>query len=446
MKKNKCQEIVQKTKKYLAPCQMLSYFPLAVESAHGAKIIDADGKEYIDFLSSAAALNLGSSFSPVIQAIRDQLEKLTVYATPYTYSEKTAEYAKELASIFPGGGPAKVAFGHSGSDANDAAIKFSRAFTGRQKILVFQNGYHGTTFGAATMSTCSVHMHEKMGPFLPDVYVFPFFGVDVDDQTCERESTLEIEKAFSTYLSPEEVAAIIIEPIQGDAGAIAAHPIFLQKLYTLCKNHGILFIVEEVQQGFWRTGKWFSIEHYGINPDGICMGKALGGGMPMGAFMARAEIMDSLPAPAHTFTLAGNAICCQAGLAAFDYYQTQEFQETLKRNIRLLREEAGKLKEKYPDLVCFVRQMGMTMGIGIGKRGETGEIIPDSQGTFKILFRAYEKGLVVISLAGNVLRIQPPLNIEEDLIRKGFSILDQSIRDYLDGNIPDEVMEYCAGW
>ena len=446
MENKKSLEVVARDKAVIAPCQRLSYYPLVIDKASGATLTDIDGNEYIDFLSSASSLNMGSNNPVVTDAIKNQLDHFSQYAIAYTYNEKTVEYAERLVSVYPGGVRAKVAFGNCGSDGNDAAVKFSRAYTGRQKIIVFINGYHGNTYGSSTMTTCSTKMHEKMGPFLPEIYAFPYFGSDVPDDVCERDCVSAIETAFSTWLPASEVAAVVIEPIQGDAGILPAHPIFMKKLYALCKKHGILFIAEEVQQAFYRTGKFFSIEHYDIVPDGIIMGKSVGGSLTLGAFMAREEIMDCLPAPAHLFTLGGNAAACAAGTAAFDFYQTPDFQQQLQDNIKTLWAEATALQEKNPDLVQFVRGIGMSMGIGICKTLPDGTKVSDPDATFKILYRCYEKGLIVISLGSNVLRIQPPLVITTEQLKKAFSIIDESIADFRAGRIDDSVLSYRAGW
>lgn len=438
----RCQELVERDKKVIAPCQHLSYYPLAVAKGEGSIITDADGNQFIDFLSSASSLNLGSSNPLITGAIQKQLEKFTQYTQAYCYNQQSIEYAERLVSVYPGGIPAKVCFGNCGSDGNDAAVKFARAYTGRQKIIVFINGYHGNTYGSSSLTTCSTKMHEKMGPFLPEVYAFPFFGVDQDDAVVERECLQQMETAFSSYLPANEVAAVIIEPVQGDGGLLPAHPIFMKKLYEMCRANGILFISEEVQQGFYRTGKFFAIEHYGIVPDGIILGKSVGASLTLGAFMARAEIMDCLPAPAHLFTLGGNSIACAAGIAAFDYYQSQEFQDLLARNIALAEKLAAELKSRHPAIVSFTRNLGLSMGIGIQKP-EGG---PDLDGVFKILFRCYETGLIIISVAGNILRIQPPLNIEPELLEKGFRIIDAAMDDFEAGRIPDDVLVFRAGW
>ena len=442
MKLDRCNALVERDEKVVAPCQHLSYYPLAIAKVEGSVITDLDGNKFIDFLSSASSLNIGSSNPIITKAIEEQLKKFTQYTAAYTYNEQTTAYAERLVSVYPGGVKAKVCFGNCGSDGNDAAVKFARAFTGRQKIIVFINGYHGNTYGSCSMTTCSTRMHAKMGPFLPEIYPFPFYGTDKSDEEVERDCMKAMETAFSTYLPATEVAAMVIEPVQGDGGILPAHPIFMKKLYETCKKYGILFISEEVQQGFYRTGKFFAIEHYGIVPDGIIMGKSVGATLTLGAFMARDEIMDCLPAPAHLFTLGGNSIACAAGIAQFDYLQSEAFQTHLKSNIALLEKLAADLKAKHPKLVAFTRNLGFSMGIGIQK--EDGS--PDTDGVFKILFRSYEKGLVVISLAGWILRIQPPLTISPELLTRGFEIMDAAMNEYERGEISDDVLKFRAGW
>ncbi|MCQ2555029.1 MAG: aminotransferase class III-fold pyridoxal phosphate-dependent enzyme [Clostridia bacterium] len=438
----KCEELIARDSKVIAPCSHLSYFPLVVAKGEGAIITDADGNQFIDFLSSASSLNLGSSNPVLVKAIEEQLAKFTQYTQAYTYNEQSISYAEKLASVYPGGVPVKVAFGNCGSDGNDAAVKFARAYTGRSKIITFINGYHGSTYGSITLTTCTTRMKKSMGPMLPDCYAFPFFGTDKSDEEVEKNCLAQMEEAFANYLPADEVAAVIIEPVQGDGGILPAHPIFMKKLYELCKKNGILFISEEVQQGFFRTGKMFAIEHYGIVPDGIILGKSVGASLTLGAFMGKTEIMDSLPAPAHLFTLGANSIACAAGNAAFDYYYTDEFQNILKTNIAIAEKRAKELTEKHPACCPMFRNLGFSMGIKVkDPEGKSNE-----NATFKILYHCYEMGLLVISLAGDILRIQPPLNIKPEELEKGFDIIDQSMTDFEAGKISDEVLKYKAGW
>lgn len=439
----KCCSLVERDEKVIAKCQHLSYYPFVIAEAKDEILKDEDGNEYIDFLTSASSLNLGSTNEVITGAIEEQLHKFTQYTVAYCYNEKTIEYAEKLTSVYPGGVKAKICFGNCGSDGNDAAIKFARAYTGRTKIISFINGYHGNTYGSSSLTTVTTRMRDKMGPFLPEIYHFPFFGDDVPDDVCERECLREMEAAFERTLPVDEVAAVIIEPIQGDAGILPAHPIFMKKLYELCRKHGILFIAEEVQQGFFRAGHWFSIENYpGIIPDGIIMGKSIGAGLTLGAFMGRAEIMDVLPAPAHLFTLGGNALACAAGCAAFDIYKSDDFQKQLAANSKLLVELMEGLKQKHPDVVDFYRGRGMSYGIGIKAAGASDA----ASAAFKIAFRAYEKGLIIITVGGNILRVQPPLNIKAENMQKAFAILDESINELRAGEIPDGVFAYRHGW
>ncbi len=446
MNTSKCLEYIKRDDKVVSRTSRLSYFPLVVESGSGAIIKDIDGNEFIDFLSSASALNLGSTHPVVTEAIKEQLEKTTVYTSAYTYNIPMIEYAEKLCSIYPGGVEAEVAFSNCGSDANEGAIKFARAYTKRFRIITFINGYHGSTYGAISLSAVTTRMRTNLGATIAGIEHFKYFGAHLDDDYVERECLKDIEEAFTTYLPPDEVAAVIIEPVQGDAGNVPAHPIFIKKLYELCKKHGILFISEEVQMGFFRTGKWFSIQNYeGIIPDGIVMGKSVGAGLVLGCFMSRKEIAESLQAPAHVFTLGGNHLSCAAGSAAFDIYNSKAFQEELAVKMDLIAKLSDHLMKKHPDIVMFVRGIGMSYGIGLGTIQE-GELKADNKATFKILYRCYEKGLIVISLSGNILRIQPPLVITEEQLTKAYQIMDEAIIDYKNGDIPDSVLANEKGW
>ena len=416
------------------------YFPLVINEYKGSIITDIDNNKFIDFLSSASSMNLGGSHPEILKAIKTQLDKCSQYMLGYIPNSPSGEYAKLLTSVYPGKIKAKVAFTNSGSESNDAAIKFARSFTKRQKIISFIDSYHGTTYGSISISGCTNLMKKNMGPFLSEVYLFKFYGNDISDEIAEKESTKDLEDAFNKYLPPEEVAGLIIEAIQGDAGILPAHPIFIKKLYNLCKKYGILFIVDDIQQGFFRTGKMFSIENYeGIIPDGITLGKSFGAGLVGGCFMAKEEIINCLGSPGHMSTLAGNPLTCSAGIAAFKIYYSQEFQEILKNNIIKLDMLGKKLNEKHKDLITKIRNIGMSMGIELNDD-------KDKELPRKIIYRCYEKGLVIITLAKKILRIQPPLNIENDLLEKGFNIIDESMDDYKNGKIGDDFRKYQSSW
>ena len=438
MKNEKCLEIIKENEKYIK--KEFNYFPFVIKECKGSIITDYDGNTYIDFLSAASSLNLGSCHPVVTKAIKDQLDKFSHYVLCYVQNREAGEYARLLTSVYPGRIKAKVAYTNSGSESIDAAIKYARVFTGRQKIIYFLNSYHGTTYGSISVSGISIEMRNKMGPFLPEVYPFPYYGINVSDEVAEKESTKLMEEAFQKYLPANEVAAIVIEAIQGDAGILPAHPIFMKKLYNLCKKNGILFIIDDVQHGFFRSGKMFSIENYeGIIPDGICLAKSFGGGLVGGCFLARKEIIDSIGSPGHIATFHGNPLTCAAGIAAFGVYYSKEFQDLFQSNIKLLDKLGKDLKEKHQDIIENIRNIGMTMGIVI-KDEDNGN------NTYKIIFRCYEKGLFLISLSGNIIRIQPPLNTPPELLVKGFNIISESLEDFKAGKISNEVLKYKNSW
>lgn len=441
-------EYVKRDSKVVAKTSHIPYFPLVVEKAKGAIIEDVDGNQFIDFLSSASSLNTGSSNDEIIEALVGQLNKFSQYTSAYAYNVKMVELAEKLVSIVPGDFDKKVAFGLCGSDANDAAIKFSRAYTGRSKIVTFINAYHGSTFGALSLSAVTTKMRSKMGPMLGDIYSFPYsycyrcpYGKNESD--CNVDCLDSLDTALTAILPVEEVAAVIVEPIQGDGGLIPASQKFMNKLYNLCKENGILFISEEVQQGLGRTGKWFSIENFGIVPDGIIMGKSLGAGLPLGAFAARAEIIDALDAPAHLFTNTGNAACCAAAIKNIEIIGRKGFLEEVSDKGRYIMDRFRKIDEKY-GIIGDIRGYGMSIAVEIVKDKNSRE--KDTDGVSKMSYRAYEKGLIMIYLSGNVFRVQPPLTISYDEIDRAFEIIDSVFDEYTRGQISDELIKLSSGW
>jgi 4-aminobutyrate aminotransferase len=448
MNLEQCNAYIERDHKVLAPTTHLHYFPLVVRRAYGSTIEDADGNKFIDFLSSASCLNLGSSNKEIIEAIIGQLNEYSQYTNAYAYNVPAIEYAERLIKVVPGDFEKKVIFGLCGSDANDAAIKFSRAYTGRTKIISFINGYYGSSYGAISLSAVSNKMRKGIGPLLPDILSFPFSNCyrclfEKDEEACNVECLDSLLEAFRVYLPPDEVAAVIIEPIQGDGGLVPASKKFINKLYKLCKDQGILFFSEEVQQAFGRTGKWFAIENYDIIPDGVILGKSIGGLLPLGAFIARSEILDSLPAPAHMFTYGGNALSCVAGIAQFDIMEQDGFFIEVINKGDYIKAKFHLFKQKYK-IIGDIRGLGLSIGVEIVKDLNTLE--KDAEGTLKISYRAYQKGLILIYLSGNVLRIQPPLTITYDEIDQAMFIIDEILYEYVHGLIGDDILMLSNGW
>ncbi len=441
------QRILANEKEAFATAARVKYYDIVIDSGHGAILTDVDGNEYIDLLASASSTNTGHSHPKVVKAIQEQAQKLIQYTPAYFANSQAARLAPRLTKLAPMSGPTEVVWGNSGSDANDAIIKFARAYTGRPYIVSFTGAYHGSTYGSMTLSSVSLNMARKMGPLLPGVVKVPFpdpwdkLPDETDEQFVDRYFKM-FKLPFETYLPVEEVAAVLIEPIQGDGGIVKTPPEFMKKIYQFAKDHGILFAVDEVNQGMGRTGKWWSIQNFGLEPDLMSVGKSLASGLPLSAVIGRKEIMESLGAPANVYTTAGNPVTTAAANATLDVIEEEHL---LERSTKL-GEKAKKFfdeeKEKY-DFIGDVRMYGLDGGIDIVDP-QTGK--GDTEMTTKIMYRVFELGAIIISLRGNILRFQPPLVITEEELDQAFAILDQAFAEAASGklSLPQNAEE--LGW
>lgn len=439
-------EIVARDEKAIAPSSRSPYYPFVAAYGRGATLKDADGNEYIDFSAGAASLNTGTCHPKVVEAIKNQAEKLLCYTIGYMYEESSVDLAEKLISITPGRFPKKVAYGLSGSDSIDGAVKFARKYTGRSEIISFRTAYHGCTYGALSASAICLNMRRGIGPMLPGFHHFqypdcPHCPQNGRDGGCGLGCLEDIKKAFSLYLPPEEVAAVIFEPVGGDIGIVVPPARYVQELAALCREHGILFVSDEVQQGMGRTGRWFAIEHFNVEPDIVAISKSLASGMPLSALVMRTEIADSLRDPGHCFTLAANAVCCRAALATISVIE----EEGLIAKSKILGEN---IMARLNEMKRHIPILGETRGIGLTIGQEVVDTAgkPDRNACAKICYRCWEKGLILTFLSDNVLRIQPPLVITEDETARGLEILAQAACDYRNGLIGDEVLEFAKGW
>ena len=367
----------------------IKYYDIVIDHGHGAIITDVEGNDYIDLLASASSTNTGHAHPRIVKAIQDQAAKIIQYTPAYFANSQAARLAPRLAALAPMSGPVEVAWGNSGSDANDAIIKFARAYTGRQYMVSFTGAYHGSTYGSMTLSSVTLNMSRKMGPLLPDVVKAPFpspwdrLPDESEDQFVDRMFAA-FKQPFETYLPAEETAAILIEPIQGDGGIVKTPPAYLQRVYDFAKEHGILFAIDEVNQGMGRTGKWWSIQNFpGIEPDLMSVGKSLASGMPLSAIIGRKEIMESLGSAANVYTTAGNPVTTAAANATLDVIEDEHL---LERSTRLGKKAAAFFKEeqaKY-DFIGDVRMYGLDGGIDIIDPA-TGK--GDVEATTKLMYR-----------------------------------------------------------
>jgi 4-aminobutyrate aminotransferase len=448
IKTDKVQDIINRDKEVISPASRMPYYPFVIQSGKGVWMEDVNGKKYIDFLTSAAALNTGHCHPKVVDAIKKQVHQFLNYTSAYMYYENIVELAEELVRITPGSFAKKVAFGLTGSDANDGAIKLARIFTNRKKIIAFLRSYHGSTYGALSLSAISLNMRRKLGPYLPEIYHIPFpdcyrcpLGNHYPD--CKLACLEYFKMLMQTMIPPEEIAAVIIEPIQGDAGIIIPPDPYLSALKQICEEKGILFIAEEVQTGFGRSGKWFAIDHWEVEPDIILLGKSIASGMPLSAMVARKEIMDSWEAPAHLFTMGGNPVSCAAALATIEIIEEEHLIEKAQEMGDYIVKRFKELQEKHK-MIGDVRGRGLLIGVDLVKDRTTKTRA--AKDTAKIIWRCWERGLILTFFSQSVLRIAPPLIIEKSEVDQAINIIEQSMTEVEKGLIPDEVLDKIQGW
>jgi len=444
----KCSEMVDRDNKIYSRFGRIPYYPLAIKKGYGATIEDLDGNQYIDMLSSASSLNTGHSNPRIVTAMKSQMENYISYTAAYTYSEPLVKLGEELCKITPGDFEKKVVFGLTGSDANDGMIKLARAYTGRKKIISYIGSYHGSTYGALSLTALSLNMRRKIGPTLPEIehirypdcYRCPY---KCNKETCSIECLNDFKTALSTYLPAEEIAAVVMEPIAGDAGLIVPPAKYMKAIYDICKENDFLFVSEEVQQGFGRTGKWFCIEHFDIVPDMIIMGKSMASGAPLSAIVARSEIMDALDPPAHLFTMSGNALSCTAALETINIIRDEDLLNKAHDLGMFVKSRFEDMKCSY-EIIGDVRGLGLSIGVDLVTDRNTK--IGNRNAAAKICYRSWEKGVILIYLAEGVLRIQPPLVISKEELSKALDIIEESIQEYINGQIPDDVLKVAKGW
>ncbi len=429
--------ILKKEQAAFSSAARIKYYDIVIDHGHGAIITDVEGHDYIDLLASASSTNTGHAHPRIVKAITDQAAKIIQYTPAYFANSQAARLAPRLAALAPISGPVEVGWGNSGSDANDAIIKFARAYTGRQYLVSFTGAYHGSTYGSMTLSAVTLNMTRKMGPLLPGIVKVPFpspwYKLKGESEAAFVDRMFAAFKLpFETYLPAEETAAILIEPIQGDGGIVKTPPAFMQKVYDFAKAHGILFAIDEVNQGMGRTGKWWSIQNFpGIEPDLMSVGKSLASGMPLSAVVGRREIMESLGPAANVYTTAGNPVTTAAANATLDVMKDEHLVE---RSARLGKKAAAFFKKEQAqyDFIGDVRMYGLDGGIDIIDP-QTGK--GDTVATTKLMYRIFELGAIIISLRGSILRFQPPLVITEEQLGQAFGMIDQAFSELAAGKL-----------
>lgn len=416
--------------KYISPSYTRSY-PMVAKSGRGVVVTDVDGNEFFDFSAGIAVTSTGHCHPEVVAAIQKQAAELIHMSGTDFYYANMVELAERLSKIAPMPGPHKIYYGNSGTEAIEAALKMARYHTKRQNIIAFFGAFHGRTMGALSLTASKPQQKRRFAPLVPgvthvrypDVYRGCTGGaLDAEAFALGCARFIE-EKLFKTTLPPEEVAAIFVEPIQGEGGYVVAPTPFMQELRRICDRHGILLVVDEVQSGVGRTGKWWAVEHTGVQPDIVCMAKGIASGMPLGVTMAREEIMDWVPG-SHASTFGGNPVCVAAALATLEVIE----KEGLMANATEVGNHMLKRMADWPRkhrLVGDVRGRGLMIGVEIVKDQATKEY--GNAERDRIVELAFERGILFLGCGPSTVRISPPLVVSRDEADAAIDVLEECI-------------------
>jgi 4-aminobutyrate aminotransferase / (S)-3-amino-2-methylpropionate transaminase / 5-aminovalerate transaminase len=397
--------------------------------ADGAMIEDVDGNQFIDFAGGIGAMNIGHSRPEVTKAIAEQAAKFTHTCFSVMMYEPYIALAERLSKLTPGEFPKKSIFFNSGAEAVENAVKIARWATGRPAIIVFDNAYHGRTLMTMTMTSKVKPYKYRFGPYAPEVYRAPFpypYRMNMDPQQSIDCCIQELERMFVGDVAPDQVAAIIIEPVQGEGGFMVAPPGFLSALKAVCEKYNILFVADEIQSGFCRTGRMFAVEHDGVEPDLMIIAKSMGAGMPISGVVGKSEIMDAPPPGTLGGTYSGNPVACAAALAVLDIFEEEDYAARSREIGHSITKRFMNLQAHYP-LIGDVRGLGGMAAMELVKDRSTKE--PDSQAASDILAAAHRRGLVLIKagMYDNVLRILVPLSVTAEQLNKGLDIFEASL-------------------
>ncbi|HWX56608.1 MAG TPA: acetyl ornithine aminotransferase family protein [Verrucomicrobiae bacterium] len=421
------QKILAGDAKYMSPSYTRSY-PLVVKRGRGVLIEDVDGNEFLDFSSGIAVCSTGHCHPEVVAAIQKQAGELIHMSGTDFYYESLVTLAERLAKIAPMPGPVRIYYGNSGAEAIEAALKLARYHTKRQGIIAFYGAFHGRTMGALSLTASKPQQRRRFSPLMPGVTHVPFpYVYRRPDGMTESQFTADCvrfieERVFKTAMAPEECAAIFIEPIQGEGGYVPAPREFMQELRRICDRHGILLVADEIQCGAGRTGKWWAIEHTGIEPDIITIAKGIASGMPLGIMMARAEIMDWVPG-SHASTFGGNPVCLAAALATMDVLEREGLHNAEVVGNHILR-RIKPWVEKH-SMVGDVRGLGLMIGVEIVKDKKTRATAHDERD--RIVELAFERGVLFLGAGENTIRVAPPLIVTKEQADIAMDVLEECI-------------------
>jgi 4-aminobutyrate aminotransferase len=419
-------ETIDRAAKVFTPAYHF-YHHLAIEKGDGCRITDRDGKSYLDCASGLGVLNIGHNHPRVMALVTEQLSRF-VHTGGVYYNQTTVDAAELLTKVTPPGLD-RLFFSNSGAEAVEGALKLARHVTGRQGIIAFSGAFHGRTLGAVSITSSTARYRERYHPLLPSVFHSPYpfcfrcqFGSDAAG--CTMACLRYLEGLLRHSITPQEVAAIIIEPILGEGGYTPAPPLFLHGLRGLCDEHGILLIFDEVQSGMGRSGDWFAAQRYGITPDIMTVAKGIASGFPLSAVVARSELMDQWPAWAHGTTFGGSPVSCAASIATIETIRDenllQKCQELGERVVTRLQS----LQARHP-VIADVRGLGLMIGVELAESDGT----PASRTCDQLLKECLERGLIIINCGPerNIVRFIPPLTMSDAEMDEALDIFEQAL-------------------
>jgi 4-aminobutyrate aminotransferase len=421
-------ELIRRDSEVLSPSYTRCY-PLVAARGEGAMIEDVDGNRFLDFNAGIAVASTGHCHPQVVAAIEEQSKRLIHMSGTDFYYENMVELAEKLAAIAPGGGPHRVYFGNSGAEATEAAMKLARYHTGRDKFIAFTGSFHGRTMGALSLTGSKAVQRKGFGPLVPGVYHAHYpdpyrrpDGVSADDHGVSCVRFIE-DELFRTILPAEEVAGIVVEPIQGEGGYLVPPPAFLQELRRLADRHGILLIFDEVQSGMGRTGKMWAAEHFGVVADIFTTAKGIASGLPLSAMIARGNIMNWGPG-AHASTFGGNPVAVAAALATIELLEGELIANAARIGDHLL-DRMRQWPKRFPQ-VGDVRGLGLMIGFELVRDQNSKDRAPEIRD--RIQEMAFERGLLVLGAGRNTIRLCPPLIITRDQADFAVDTLEECLK------------------
>jgi 4-aminobutyrate aminotransferase len=424
----KAKALVEADDAVISPSSPRAY-PLAVESAQGLTVTDVDGNTFWDFASGIAVTNVGHRHPKVTKAAKDQLDQLVHPAFCDYYTSEPVELAERLTDVAPGRSPKKVFYGNSGAEAVEAGMKLARHHTGRHRFLAFEGGFHGRTMGALSLTASKTKYKRGFGPMVPGVEHVPFpnpyrFGGD----EAAMEATFDaIETLLRTRVPVDEIAGIVVEPVQGEGGYVVPPEGFHRRLREFASDHGILLLADEVQAGFGRTGEWFGMDHWDVEPDITLMGKGIANGLPMSAMVAREEVM-TWGTGTHASTYHGNPVVAAAANAVLDVVEEENLLQNATEVGAHLQSELGELAESH-DRIGDVRGLGLMIGVEFVDP-ETGD--PDGDLSEAVMHTAWQHGLMVLPCGQSTVRFAPPLTISRAQATTGVELFGEALSDALE--------------